>query len=277
MPDKNISALGLFQSEEHQPFLWDIAGPAALLIHGFMGTPAEMRPLGGAFKQAGWSVQGLLLPGFGPELDTLFEQSLQDWVGAASAALETLQARHRPVVLVGYSMGAAVALNIAAKRPVDGLVLLAPFWRIGTPVQRLIWQVAKRIFRQPRPFGRANLNDPRIRQFLGGLLPELDLDDPATQDTLRQLRVPSSFVDQIFALGRNAGKAAANVIAPTLIIQGTKDEAVRPEATRQLLLAFPGAIQYRELQADHEFVQPDKPGYAALRDQAILFAAGLIV
>ncbi|UCG24604.1 MAG: alpha/beta fold hydrolase, partial [Chloroflexota bacterium] len=163
MPDKNIASLGLFQAKEHQPFLWETDGPAVLLIHGFMGTPAEMRPLGEAFRQSAWSVQGLLLPGFGSELDTLFEQNLQDWIGSAESALLTLRTRRRPVVLVGYSMGAAVALNIAAERPVDGLILLALFWRIGTPVQRLIWQVAKQIFRRPKPFKRANFADPRLR------------------------------------------------------------------------------------------------------------------
>ena len=276
MSDKTINSLGLFQAEEHQSFLWETGGPAVLLIHGFMGTPAEMLPLGEAFKQAGWSAQGLLLPGFGPELDTLFEQTFQDWIDAAKSALETLQAQHRPVVLVGYSMGAAVALNVAAERPVDGLILLAPFWRIGTPIQRLIWQVVKRIFRRPQPFKNANFTDPRIRQFFGGMLPELNLDAPESQRTLRELRIPTSFADQVINLGKNAGKAVPQVDAPTLIIQGLEDEAVRPDVTRQLLQSFPGPVQYRELSADHEFVRPDNPGFADLRDSSIRFASRLV-
>lgn len=276
MPDKNIASLGLFQAEEHQPFLWETDGPAVLLIHGFMGTPAEMRPLGEAFKQAGWSVQGLLLPGFGPELDTLFEQRYQDWIKAAESALETLRARRQPVVLAGYSMGAAVALNVAAQRPVDGLILLAPFWRIGKPMQRLIWQVAKRIFRRPQPFKRANFADPRLRQFVGGLLPDLNLDDPGARSALRELRVPASFADQVINLGKDVGKAVPRIDAPTLVIQGTEDEAVPPEATRQLLQSFPGPIRYHELSTDHEFVRPDNPGYADLRDSSIRFATRLL-
>jgi carboxylesterase len=275
MPDKNIASLGLFQAAEHQPFLWETDGPAVLLIHGFMGTPAQMRPLGEAFRQSGWSVQGLLLPGFGPELDTLFEQNLQDWKGSAESALLTLPARRRPVVLVGYSMGAAVALNIAAEHSVDGLILLAPFWRIGTPVQRLIWQVAKRMFRRPKPFKRANLADPRLREFFEGLLPELDLSDPATKSAIRQLRIPTTFVDQVFSLGKAAGKAAASVTSPTLIVQGMDDEAAKPAATRQLLQAMPGPVQYLELPSDHGVVQPDNPGFAGLSAAALHFASTL--
>jgi len=275
MPDANIAALGLFQDEEHQPFFWEAGRPAVLLTHGFMGTPAEMRPLGQAFEQAGWTAQGLLLPGFGPQLDSLFDRNDQDWIDAVVTALADLQTKHHPVVLAGYSMGAAVALSAAAKKPPDGLVLVAPFWRIGTPAQRLIWQFLKRIFRRPRPFSRASFDDPRLRDFLGGLLPELNLNDPATQSTLRQLRVPSSFAEQIFSVGKAAGNAAPHVSTPTLIVQGLNDEAVRPAPTRQLLQRFRGPLQYLEVVADHDLVQPDKPGYAQLRDSALHFASTL--
>ncbi|MGD2077286.1 MAG: alpha/beta fold hydrolase [Chloroflexota bacterium] len=276
MPDANIASLGLFQGEEHQPFLWPAGQPAALLLHGFMGTPDEMRPLGQAFRQAGWTVQGLLLPGFGSQLESLFERRYQEWIEATAAALTTLQADHHPVLLAGYSMGAAVALNVAAQQPPAGLLLAAPFWRVGTSLQRLIFQLVKRIFRRPQPFKRANLTDPRLREFFGGLLPELDLEDPATQNTLRQLRVPTSFADQVFGVGKAAGEAANHVSVPTMIVQGIHDEAVRPAVTRQLLQAFPGPVQYVELPADHELVRLDNPGFPGYRAAALRFASDLV-
>jgi alpha-beta hydrolase superfamily lysophospholipase len=172
-------------------------------------------------------------------------------------------------------MGAAVALNVATGESVDGLILAAPFWRIGTPVQQIIFQIVKRLFRRPKLFRRANFDDPRLRDFLGGLLPELNLDDPATQDVIRQIRVPSSFADQVFALGKAAGNAARQVAAPTLIIQGLDDEAVRPAATRQLIQSFPGPIQYIELPTDHDLVGLDSPGFAGFSKSALQFAAAV--
>ena len=65
--------LKAYQAPEHQPFLWrGHHTAAALLIHGFPGTPAEMRPAAQALHSAGLTVQGLLLPGFG---ETTFSAS----------------------------------------------------------------------------------------------------------------------------------------------------------------------------------------------------------
>ena len=54
-----------FDGSEHRSFLWKGSDSAALLVHGFPGTPAEMRPLGTVLRNAGWTVRGLMLPGLG--------------------------------------------------------------------------------------------------------------------------------------------------------------------------------------------------------------------
>ena len=81
----------LFQGAEHLPFTLAGSapgGPAALLVHGFPGTPAELRPLAEALHAAGWTARGLLLPGFGPEFAALGRQHAADWIGAVRGALD---------------------------------------------------------------------------------------------------------------------------------------------------------------------------------------------
>lgn len=272
MPDGGISSLNLFTDEEHQPFFWQGGSPAALLVHGFMGTPAEMRPLANDLHQAGWTVEGLLLPGFGAQIDTLFESRYQEWLDATRSALARLESKHLPVLLVGYSMGGAIALKVAAHNPPDGLILLAPFWQLGNRIHHIIWQIAKRLFPNPQPFKRADFSDPRFGAFFGGLLPDLDLADPRVQDVLRQLRVPAQFVDEMFALGKVAKQATSHVDVPTLVIQGTQDEAVRPASTRQLLEGISGPVSYTELPVDHGLLQVQNPIYFQLAQSVITFA-----
>lgn len=275
MSDLNIASLGMFAGDEHQPFFWEGGQPAALLIHGFMGTPAEFRPLARELHQVGWTVQGLLLPGFGQQIDTLFDRRYQEWLEAAHLALVNLQAKHRPIMLVGYSMGAAVALNVAASTSPDQLILLAPFLRIGNTFHHIIWQVVKHLLPRPQPFKKANFSDARIGEFFGGLIPELDLEDPQVQENLRQLSVPARFVDQVLGVGRAAERAAAQIQLPTLIIQGTQDQAVRPARTRQMLQRLPGPITYEELETDHGLVEADNPGFQQMTQSVLAFAGGV--
>ena len=46
-------------------FLPGTNGGAVLLIHGYTGTPAEMRPLGDYLQQLGYTVLGVRLAGHG--------------------------------------------------------------------------------------------------------------------------------------------------------------------------------------------------------------------
>lgn len=116
-----LPALDVFSGPEHAPFRLngseghtsDAAAPAALLVHGFGGTPAEMRGLAAALPGAGWTVEALLLPGFGADIATLTGRRYQEWLDAVMAAAQGLRdAGHRPLLLVGYSMGATLALAL---------------------------------------------------------------------------------------------------------------------------------------------------------------------
>lgn len=269
-----LGQLSLFDGDKHRPFLWEAGKPAALLLHGFLGTPAEFRPLAGELLQAGWTVQGLLLPGFGAQIDSLFERRYAEWIEAASAALAGLQKEHEPVLLVGFSMGGAVALNVAAERRPSGLVLLAPFWRRGNVQQRAIWEVIRRLRPHFRPFEKADFADPRLRESLGGLAPDLDLDDPEIREGLRQFRAPSSLLEQVLGLGRSARRLAPQANVPTLVLQGMRDESVRPEWTRDLLRLLPGPIHYHELDAEHKLLRPEYPWYSQVRQLMMAFAVG---
>jgi len=94
----------VFQGEHHADFFIECGQPAALLIHGFPGTPAEIRPLASILNSAGWTTRGLLLPGFGAQIDSLPQRQSHEWIEAAVEALRSLQATRHPVILIGYSM-----------------------------------------------------------------------------------------------------------------------------------------------------------------------------
>jgi hypothetical protein len=81
-----------FDGCEHRSFLWKGSDCAALLLHGFPGTPAEMRPLGTVLKNAGWTVQGLMLPGLGADIESLDQRTSPGLVGRAKTSRRRIEA-----------------------------------------------------------------------------------------------------------------------------------------------------------------------------------------
>jgi esterase/lipase len=266
-----------FSGPEHLPFLLEGGQPAALLVHGFPGTPAEMRGLGQALHQAGWTVQGLLLPGFGADLSTLADRRYEDWLGAIEDALHNLRQAHAPLLLVGYSMGAALSTAVAVRDKVDGLIVLAPFVWQDPPLQRCFgWLVRPFLPRYFRPFRLFDLSNPQARRFLAKLMPQLDLDDLQVQEQLRQVEVPLTLFDQVRKAGQLALQSAPRLAVPTLVVVGKRDELAGVARVQPLLSRIRPAPRYVEVDAAHDLTSPDNAQWPVVETAVTEFAASVL-
>lgn len=265
-----------FSTPEHQSYCWPGGQPAAVLLHGFPGTAAETRALGQVLNGAGWTVHGLLLPGFGPEIDRLAEYRYGDWVRATVEAVRSLQARHRPILLGGFSMGAAVATVAAANAQVDGLALLAPFSGAIGPIAAIM-PVLRRLIPTVKPFRlfKPDFADPDVRKGLATFLPGVDLDDPQVQRTVLDLSIPLSIIDEVRLAGQASRQAAGHIHAPVLIVQGAGDKVVWPKISRQLVYAFPEPARYTEVSAAHDLLDANGPGWPQVTEAVLAFAGQL--
>jgi carboxylesterase len=96
-----------------------------LLIHGLTGTPAEMRFVAKGLNRNGFTVHAMQLAGHcGDEAD-LLATGWRDWYASVCEAADKLAAEVDHLFVAGLSMGALLALKLAADRPdqVDGLGL----------------------------------------------------------------------------------------------------------------------------------------------------------
>jgi carboxylesterase len=265
--------LALFPSPQHQTFSLGDSPRRALLIHGFPGTPAEVRPLADILHQLGWQVRAPLLPGFGSGIAELNQQHRSDWVNAAVSEWQAIQPGCQECMLLGYSMGAAVALHTAAVLKPDKLVLVSPFWRAPGPYHLLV-PIVRRLAPNLRLFKNADFGDPRLRQFFAAILPESDLDDPKVQQYIRtEFTLPLAAMEEVIRLGREAYRLAANIQAETLIVQGSQDPIVRPADTRRLIERLEERLVcYYELPAAHDLLDDRSRHFDQLAGRVADFA-----
>ncbi len=98
------------------------------MIHGFTATPQEMRFLGERLWAHGYSVHAVQLAGHGTSPEDLERCTWDDWYVSARAGLERLHRQAPEIVVIGQSLGALLALKLAADSPagIRGVVLLSP-------------------------------------------------------------------------------------------------------------------------------------------------------
>ncbi len=135
-------------------------------VHGFTGTPYEVRYLGDRLQEAGFTVRGVCLPGHATNIDDLDATRWTDWADAVEDAFDTLRLTCTRVVVVGQSLGGLLSLHLAANRPEVAAVatLAAPLWLDGLAGKVAKWAMtgALRWKRIPKLYG-SDVRDRRTR------------------------------------------------------------------------------------------------------------------
>lgn len=90
-----------------------------VLIHGWAGSPAEMRPIADHLIGLGIDVLTVRLAGHGTSLWDLNRYTERDWVASVDRALDEYLREKDRVVVCGFSMGGLLALRTAATRAAD--------------------------------------------------------------------------------------------------------------------------------------------------------------
>lgn len=198
-----------------EPFHIDPADArtAALLCHGFTGSPASLRPVGEALGAAGIAVDLPRLPGHGTSLAEMRPTRWADWFTVVERALLGLAQRYSVVVVVGLSMGGALALRLAELhgQRLAGLVLINP--AVASSDRRLRFL-------------------PLLR-YLVSTLPGLanDISRPG-QDEIAYDRVPLHPLHSQVQAWRQVRERLAHVTQPMLLAHSPNDRIVDPSSSQ---------------------------------------------
>ena len=116
-----------------------------LLIHGFTGSPASMRPWAEYLSQRGFTVRVPLLPGHGTKPEDLNEVKWEQWLAKAEDELNELYKTCTKVFICGLSMGGAVTLYVASRNSqrLSGIVLVNPMSHLRFVSPELAFAVSR--------------------------------------------------------------------------------------------------------------------------------------
>jgi carboxylesterase len=188
------------------------ASTAVLLLHGFTGSPWEVRPLAESLAARGFFVRAPRLPGHGTTPEDMLWVTWRDWLAAAEAAFDSLSRWNR-LCVAGLSMGGLLGLLLAERHPkrVSRLVLMAPVMRVRQRLGRVLGALGPGVLRGATWLAKKGT----------------DIEDPEARAQSPVLeRYPLARLFDLFELQRLAARAAPRITTPTLIAAAVNDHVV---------------------------------------------------
>ena len=238
---------------------------AVLFLHGAMSDARAWAGQAERLAAMGHDVRNPDLPGHGARAE---EGGARDLEGLAASLRGEILSLDRPV-LVGWSLGAAVALRSALDgAPVSGLVL------VGATPQA----VADEAFPHALPAGAARQRDQGLRAgyaatarlFARQVAPESD--EARALVEAMALDCPPETARAVFDAAWTDGLTGevARLAVPTVLIHGEPDRVVPIAAARWLERALPGSRGLHVLEeAGHAPQLSDPTLFAEVLDEAL--------
>ena len=258
-------------------FLFEGGRSGVLLIHGLTGTPNEMRVLGKGLNNAGLTVLGMQLAGHCGDVDDLLASDAEDWYASVEAAAEALRRRVDNFFVAGLSMGALLALRLAAEQPdrvhgvgVFGATFRYDGWSIPA-IARLAFLLPlvtrlgigrQRQFIERPPYG---LRDERIRAHVSEAMFASDSSIAGLPGN------PWPSLAELFRLSAKVRALLPAVTSPCLVAHAVNDDIASLRNARLVEERVSGAVELLLLADSYHMITIDRERRTLITQAASFF------
>jgi len=237
-------------------------GPVGfLLIHGLGGTPVEMRFVGNGLARAGFTVSCPQLAGHCGSFEDLRATGWRDWYASVQKAHADLRKTCKRVIVGGLSMGAVLALHLAAERPdeVIGAALFAPTLKLdgwGVPWYSVLFSLVRDrrtadliTFSERQPYG---IKDPRVRSLVMAAINSGD------SSKAGQFANPGRVMLELRWLVATVKRELSGIRQPTLIMHPREDDRASLRNAAYLQGALGGRVETCVLNDSYHIITVDR-------------------
>jgi carboxylesterase len=200
-----------------EPFflLGDASKPACLLIHGFTGTPKEMRWMGEYLNKQGYTCLGIRLAGHGTQPEAMVRSRWIDWAASVEDGYHLLCGLTDNIFLIGLSMGGVLSLFMASQLKVKGVIAMSTPSRLPTDYPIWLLKLISLVIRF-----RPKSNEPPGSGWF---------DKAAYQDHIAYGKNPVRSTAELKALILEMHAALPKVRVPVLLMHSRDEKYILPD------------------------------------------------
>jgi carboxylesterase len=204
-----------------------------LLVHGFTGSPASMRPWAEYLNGHGYTVRVPLLPGHGTKPEDLNMVKWQEWPAKVEKDLLELLAQCDKVFVCGLSMGGGTTLNIAEKysKQLAGIILVNPMIHVKLVPHQLAWVISR--FQKMRDSVGDDIKKPGVTEW--------------GYDSL-----PAVGVYQLLKMLTYTRKRLHDVTAPLQLFHSTEDHTL-PVSNTEIIMRGVGSREKHRIELTNSY------------------------
>lgn len=206
-----------------EPFFYKNAAndTVAVLVHGFTGSPNDMRELADYLFQKGIDVYAVRLAGHGSHYSDLIQTSHADWWLSVRDAVTEVEKTHRRIFLIGYSFGSNIILDLAARNPekYNGIICL------GVSIFSRIHKAERLMYYFFRAIGKKKWRKPYVPK---GKIESFESGGNYAHIPIKNARDVYHFIDSY------TKNELPRVTTPALIIHSRDDKISHPKSSEYL-------------------------------------------
>lgn len=206
-----------------EPFFFPGNRTGVLLIHGFTGTPKEMRWMGEYLHEQGYTCLGIRLAGHATTPNDMIRSRWTDWTASVEDGYHLLRGMTDRIFLVGLSMGGVLSLLMSTRLDVAGIVAMSTPYQLPRDEKDYSPEFIEF-------YSRFVKFMPKSNEVPG----ESWFDKEAFKSHISYPQNPIRPIAEMKRLIRQMREALPQVTQPVLLIHSKNDRYVLPENVERL-------------------------------------------